>query len=76
MSKAKAPKPAAAEADTMRPEYDFSQAPRGVTARRYAEGANVVVIDPKVLDVFPTAESVNEALAALAVVLRSRARGA
>ena len=28
--------------DTMRPEYDFSKGERGVTARRYAEKANVV----------------------------------
>ncbi len=32
------------ELDTMRPEYDFSDAVRGVTAARYAEGTNVVVI--------------------------------
>jgi hypothetical protein len=56
--------------DTMRPEYDFSRAVRGVTAARYAQGANVVVIDPDILDVFPTGASVNEALRALAPVLR------
>jgi hypothetical protein len=39
--------------DTMRAEYDFSKGKRGVTAARYAEGTNVVVIDPAVLDVFP-----------------------
>jgi hypothetical protein len=38
---------------TMRPEYDFSAAVRGATAARYAQGANIVVIDPEVLDVFP-----------------------
>ncbi|HEX9418409.1 MAG TPA: hypothetical protein VGA81_05100, partial [Methylomirabilota bacterium] len=58
--------------DTLRPEYDFSQAVRGVTAARYAEGANVVVIDPEVLDVFPDGSSVNEALRALAPVIRRR----
>lgn len=56
--------------DTMRPEYDFSRAVRGTTAARYAQGANVVVIDPDILDVFPTSASVNEALRALAPVLR------
>lgn len=60
--------------DTMRPEYDFSRAVRGVTAARYAQGANVVVIDPDILDVFPTGESVNEALRALAPVLRRNRR--
>lgn len=56
--------------DTMRPEYDFSRAMRGATAARYAQDANVVVIDPDILDVFPTGVSVNEALRALAPVLR------
>jgi len=60
--------------DTMRPEYDFSRAVRGVTAARYAQGANVVVIDPDVLDVFPNGPSVNEALRALAPVLRHQRR--
>lgn len=58
--------------DTMRPEYDFSGGIRGATAARYAAGANVVVIDPDVLDVFPDGRSVNEALRALAPVLRRR----
>jgi hypothetical protein len=56
----------------MRPEYDFSGAVRGVTAARYAQGANVVVVDPEVLDVFPDGAAVNEALRALAPVLRRR----
>lgn len=56
--------------DTMRPEYDFSAAVRGVTAKRYATGANIVVIDPEVLDVFPDGVAVNNALRALAPVLR------
>ena len=62
----------APDRDTMRPEYDFSSAVRGVTATQYAQGANVVVIDPDVLDVFPDSASVNEALRALAPVLRQR----
>lgn len=65
----------AADRDTLRPEYDFSRAVRGVTAARYAEGANVVLIDPEVLDVFPDGPSVNEALRALAPVIRRRRGG-
>jgi hypothetical protein len=61
-----------AERDTMRPEYDFSAAVRGATAARYAEGTNIVVVGPDVLDVFPDSASVNEALRALAPVLRRR----
>ena len=56
--------------DTMRPEYDFSGAVRGLTAARYAKGTNLVVVDPEVLDVFPDSVAVNEALRALAPVLR------
>jgi hypothetical protein len=56
----------------MRREYDFSKAVRGVTAARYAEGANVVVVDPEVLDVFPDGTAVNEALRALAPVIRKQ----
>lgn len=58
--------------DTMRPEYDFSKGKRGVTAVRYAEGANVVVVDPDVLDVFPDGASINQTLRALAPVIRKQ----
>ncbi|CAN5288337.1 hypothetical protein BH18GEM1_BH18GEM1_02790 [soil metagenome] len=63
-----------ADRDTMRAEYDFSKGVRGVTAARYREGTNVVVVDPSVMDVFPDSEAVNEALRALAPVLRSHKR--
>jgi len=38
------------------------------------KGTNVVVIDPKVLDVFPDGKSVNETLRALAPVIRQQRR--
>ena len=60
--------------DTMRPEYDFSTGVRGATAARYRDGANIVVVDPAVLDVFPDGASVNDALRALAPVIRQRRR--
>ena len=63
-----------ADRDTMRPEYDFSKAVRGVTAARYAQGANIVVIDPEVLDVFPDSAAVNATLRALAPVFRQQRR--
>lgn len=56
--------------DTMRAEYDFTGANRGATVARYRQGTNVFVIDPDVLDVFPDSASVNEALRALAAVVR------
>ena len=42
-------KKASDERDPMRPEYDFSKAVRGVTAARYARGANIVAAFPEVL---------------------------
>ena len=75
MKKGRANSPSDDE-DTMRPEYDFSGGRRGVTARRYEEGANVVAISPDVLDVFPDGAAVNEALRALAPILRRRRESA
>jgi len=60
--------------DTMRPEYDFSKAVRGVTAKRYALGTNVVVLDPDVVRIFPNATAVNEALRALGKIIRRAPR--
>jgi len=34
-------------------EYDFSKGVRGKYAKKYSEGANVVVIDPDVAKYFP-----------------------
>jgi hypothetical protein len=48
--------------DDLRPEYDFSKGVRGKYAKRYAEGTNVVVLDPDVAAVFHDAASVNQAL--------------
>lgn len=59
-----------ADADTMRPEYDFSRAVRGVTASRYAQGTNVVLFDPDVAELFPDARAVNEALRTLTRLVR------
>lgn len=46
----------------MRNEYDLSQSERGKYARRYAEGTNVVVLDPDVAKKFPNSKSVNVSL--------------
>ena len=53
-------------------EYDFSQGVRGKYAERYAEGTNVVVIDPDLVKIFPDHASVNEALRSFAVVIQQR----
>ncbi len=60
--------------DTMRAEYDFSKAVRGVTAKRYALGTNVVVLDPDVVRLFPNATAANEALRALGGIIRRAPR--
>ncbi|MEE9391317.1 MAG: hypothetical protein V3W41_02300 [Planctomycetota bacterium] len=52
----------------MKDEYDFSKGERGRYAARYAEGSNIVLLDPDVAALFPTAASVNRALRALAEV--------
>ncbi len=51
-------------------EYDFSTGVRGKYAKRYAEGTNVVVIDPDVAEYFPDHDAVNEALRGLAAIIK------
>lgn len=60
--------------DTMRAEYDFPKGTRGVTATRYAEGTNVVALDPDVSEIFPNARAVNEALRTFARLTKPRRR--
>jgi len=59
--------------DQMRPEYDFSGGVRGKYASRFAEGTNIVVLDPDVAREFKTSEEVNRALREFAE--RRRASG-
>ena len=54
----------------MREEYDFSGGVRGKYARRYAEGTNVVLLDPGLSDLFPDSKAVNDALRYLAKLVR------
>jgi hypothetical protein len=62
----------------MRDHYDFIGGVRGKYARRYAEGSNVVVLDPDVARLFPSREAVNDTLRAVAqiVQIQERRRGA
>lgn len=61
----------------MRDHYDFTGGVRGKYARRYAEGSNVVVLDPDVARLFPNREAVNDTLRAVAriVQIQERRRG-
>jgi len=53
-------------------EYDFSKGIRGKYAARYAEGTNVVVIEPDVAKIFPDHNSVNQALRSLAEIIKKQ----
>jgi hypothetical protein len=55
-------------------EYDFSRGVVGKYAKRYAEGTNVVLLDPDVAKVFPDSEAVNQALRAIAEIIQQRSR--
>jgi hypothetical protein len=51
--------------DDLRPEYDFASMKGGVRgkyAKRFREGTNIVLIDPDMVEAFPTEAAVNEAL--------------
>jgi len=50
------------ESVEMLDEYDFSQAVVGKYAKQYAEGTNIVVLEPDVAKVFPDSAAVNQAL--------------
>ena len=54
-------------------EYDFSQGVRGKYAQRYAEGTNIVVLSPDVMEFFPDSEAVNAALRVLVDIARKSA---
>lgn len=48
--------------DEMRAEYDFSNAIQGKHHKTYAEGTNVVLLEPDMARVFKDSASVNKAL--------------
>ena len=60
--------------DEMRDHYDFTGGVRGKYARRYAEGTNVVVLDPDVARLFPNRAAVNETLRAVAQIVQIQER--
>lgn len=55
----------------LRDEYDFSTGVRGKYAKRFAEGGNIVVLDPDVAKRFPDSTAVNKALRLLLAGARS-----
>jgi len=60
--------------DELRPEYrreDFGPMVRGKYAARMRESSNVVVLDPDVVEAFPNAQAVNQALRGLLELAKS-----
>jgi uncharacterized protein len=57
--------------DEMRAEYDFSGGMRGKYAKRYAEGTNLILLEPDLAAEFPDSRSVSRALRAY---LKSRSK--
>ena len=53
-------------------QYDFSGGIRGKYAKRYAQGTNVVVIEPDVAKFFPDHDSVNEALRSITAIIKKQ----
>ena len=54
-----------AEDEDLKEQYDLSRLGEGVRGKylaAYSEGSNVVVIDPDLVEAFPNAEAVNNAL--------------
>ena len=58
------------DAGEILPEYDFSHARRNKYASRYVAGSVVVVLDPDVAAAFPSSGEANDALRALAGIIR------
>ncbi len=55
-------------------EYDFSKGVRGKYAARYAEGTNLVALEPDVAESFPDSASVNSALRELIKIARKTSK--
>lgn len=71
MRKAKAP-----AGDALRPEYarrDLGKGVRGKYLKRFRSGTNLVLLSPDVAAVFPSDESVNDALRSLVRVAKGAA---
>lgn len=62
------------ESDELRPEYrreDFGTMTRGKYAAQMKESSNIVVLDPDVVEAFPNAQAVNQALRGLLELAKS-----
>jgi hypothetical protein len=62
--------PSKSSRESIQNEYDFPKGVRGKYARRYAQGTNVVVLEPDVAKVFSNSKAVN---ASLRKIIRQKA---
>ena len=60
----------------MRREYDFSHAARSKYAAKFSKDAVMVVLDPDVAAVFSTGKQVNDALRAIANIVKRTKKSA
>ncbi len=60
----------------VRDEYDFTGGVRGKYAAKFAEGSNVVVLDPDVAEFFKDSASVNDALRSIAEIAKRQSKKA
>ena len=58
----------------MLPEYQFKGGTRGRFAARYAQGTNVVLLEPEIAKSFPDSEAVNRALRLLLEIAKKAAK--
>jgi hypothetical protein len=70
VEKRPAPRRANSAADEILPEYDFSNATPNPYTTLIGSGMTVVVLDADVAEIFPDAQSVNEALRTLARIAK------
>ncbi len=71
MKKVSAKSVSRVDPDDILPEYDFSRGRRNPYSARMA-GGHIIVLEPDVAEIFPDASSVNEALRALAGIIRDQ----
>lgn len=62
--------------DEIGAEYDLSKSRPNPYAERYAQGTNMVRLDPDVAKVFPDSTAVNDARGALVKIIEERASAA
>ncbi len=63
-----------AKASSLKAEYDLSKGIRGKYAGRFAEGSNIIVLDPDVAKIYKGSRQVNAILRALSRIVVPKSR--